>query len=164
MPLRLDWLQVASPTPTVEVNCAYTWASEPRPELTTELQAALEAAGLEGVKAQAEAIGETSCGEFGWASTDYEVALWVDSFDDREALGELFKRTLTVLNTFTTNPSDSISVIFNSGEENISGVEDIIIRLATGDLAEARYQAEIKSGEALFDALMWISGEQTPVP
>jgi hypothetical protein len=154
--LRLDGLQAASATATVQEDCAWMWASEPRPELTAELQAALEAAGLEGVEARAEAIGETSCGEFGWASTDYEVALWVDSLEDRETLGSLFKQTLSVLNTFTTNSSDSIAVILNSGEEDISGGEDIIIRLATGDLVEARRQAESKSGEALFDAIMWI--------
>jgi hypothetical protein len=70
LPLRLEGLQAASPTATVEENCPWMWASEPRPELTAKLQAALEAAGLERVEARAEAIGETSCGEFGWASTD----------------------------------------------------------------------------------------------
>jgi len=155
--LRLDGLEAASATATVEDNCAWMWASEPRPQLTAELEAALEAAGLEGAEARTEAIGETSCGEFGWASTNYEVSLWVESLEDRETLGNLFGRALVVLNTFTTNSSDSIAVIFNSGEENISGGEDIIIRLATGDLVEARRQAESKSGEALFDAIMWIN-------
>jgi hypothetical protein len=124
----------------------------------------MDAAGLEAVEARAVAHGETYCGKFGWAWTDYEVALRVDSFEDREGLGNLFKRSLAVLSTFTSGSSDSISVIFNAGDEGISGGEDIIIRLANGDLVEARQQAESKSGEALFDVLMWITGEETPEP
>lgn len=159
LPLRLDGLPVSGATATVEENCFYMWASEPRPELSAELLAALEAAGLEGIEAKATALGEDSCDGFGWASTDYEVALWVESLGDRETLGNLFKQTLPVLITFATNPSDTAAVIFNSGNQNISGGEDIIIRFSYGELLEARHQAETESGVALFEALFRIRNQ-----
>ena len=170
IPLPPEGLQAPWATPTVEEPCYWTWGDEPLPELSAQVQAAMEGAGLLGVQAWAQAHGEYCTGyvtgesNFHQAATDFEVVLPVDSFEDREALGNLFKRSLAVLSTFTGNPSDTISVVFNGGEENISGGEDIIIRLANGDLAEARQQAESKSGEALFDVLMWISGEETPAP
>ena len=50
-------------------ECAWSWANRPLPEVTDQLQAALEAAGIPGVKARVYDFGENCSSQDGSVST-----------------------------------------------------------------------------------------------
>lgn len=94
-------------------NCAYSWANRPLPELTDQLQAALDAAGIPGATARAYDFGE-NCNDqetgtvagFSRIETDVEIRLEVADARDLDALGSLTDQVLAVLDTITR---DSLS-------------------------------------------------------
>jgi hypothetical protein len=96
--------------PATEVpyeQCAFNWATRSLPELSADVQAAMQAAGLENVTAIAEAYGETcstgQAGEtpsFGAMETDYRLMVKVASLTDRDELGSRLGRILVVLDQF----------------------------------------------------------------
>ena len=121
-----------TPTPPAGyTECAWNWATQSLPDLSDEVQSALEAAGLKGVTASAEAYGEnciTKSGEvdhFATMETDFRVSLEVQDLADSVALGDLLERILVVLDAFppdaTPGPQPGyIGVRFIHGTEDIN--------------------------------------------
>ena len=77
------------------------------PELSEDVQAALEGAGITGAKAYAEAYGEDCMNAkmgkaryFAAKETDFHVTLNVDGLGDLEVLGTLAEEVLAVLDGF----------------------------------------------------------------
>ena len=87
-------------------GCAWTWNTQPLPDLSTQVESALKAAGLNGVTASAEAFGENciiATGEvdhFAVMETDFRIRVEVQDLADTAALGDLLERILGVLDTF----------------------------------------------------------------
>jgi hypothetical protein len=100
----------ATQTPTTYVSnepCAYQWASRGLPDLSSQVQSAMEAAGLKDLSARAEAYGEDCISSdpkqtpsFGAMETDYHISVKVASLDDRDDLGARLEKILTVLDQF----------------------------------------------------------------
>ena len=111
-------------------QCAWTWASQPLPDLTAKVQSALEAAGLKGVANSAEAYGEnciTGTGKvdhFAAMETDFRFTVQVASLNDRAALGKMLEQILVILDGFPTGSTPGpnagyIGVTFQSGIEEL---------------------------------------------
>jgi hypothetical protein len=121
-------------TPGAEAGyteCYWNWATQPLPDLSAEVQSALEAAGLTGVTAFAEAYGEnciTGTGvvdHFATMETDFRIRMEVPDLADTAALGDLLERILVVLDTFppdaTPGPQPGyVGVRFVHGTEEIN--------------------------------------------
>ena len=99
----------SDPTPTdiPYGQCVWNWSTRPLPELSAQVQEALDAAGIERIDASAEAFGEDcldaktgQVNRFAAMQTDFRFALRVDDLSDREALGVLVGRVLDVLDPF----------------------------------------------------------------
>jgi len=135
--LRLPESPTPSPTPTSTMtpgytDCGWNWATQNLPELSAEIQAAMEAAGLTGVTARAEAYGE-NCFDpqtsevrfFAARETDFKVSIEVESLEDRPRLGELAEQVLIVLDGFPpgampgSNPG-YIGIRFLDGSEELN--------------------------------------------
>jgi len=112
-------------------ECAWTWATQPLSDLSTQLQSALETAGLNGVTAFAEAFGEnciTATGDldhFAAMETDFRIHIDVQDLTDTAALGDLLERTLVVLDSFppdaTPGPQPGyIGVSFVQGTQEVN--------------------------------------------
>lgn len=94
-----------TPTPPAPpVPCFFNWARQDLPELSTQVQAALDAAGLEGVTAYAYAFGEDCINPetdeveyFATMETDFVVTIQVDDPSDLDALGDRVAGVLAVL-------------------------------------------------------------------
>jgi hypothetical protein len=111
-------------------ECAWTWDTQPLPDLSADLQSALETAGLTGVTASAEAYGEnciTGTGivdHFTAMETDFRITVQVASLNDRQALGTLLEKILGTLDGFppesTPGPNAGyIGVTFVVGNEEL---------------------------------------------
>ena len=116
---------------TAYTECGWNWASQALPNLSAEVQAAMESAGLTGVTAVAEAYGEnclTGSGEvdhFAAMETDFRIRLEVPDLADTAALGRQLERILVVLDAFppesTPGPQPGyIGVRFIEGAQEIS--------------------------------------------
>lgn len=101
----------ATPTPTSTgeseyVQCAWRWATESLPDLSIDVQTAMDSAGLTGISARAEAYGENcitgdgSVDHFATMETDFRVRVKVDSLTDTADLGNLLEQILVVLDQF----------------------------------------------------------------
>ena len=89
------------------VDCAWVWNSEPLPELSIQLQSAMEQAGLGDAAGRAIAFGEdcinADTGEvsyFAVKQTDFRFSLPVKDLADLDALGELVEGVLGVIEKF----------------------------------------------------------------
>ncbi len=111
-------------------QCAWVWDTQALPELSAEVQSALEAAGLTGVTASAEVYGEdciTASGEvdhFAAMETDFRITVQAASLNDREALGTSLEQILVVLDAFppesTPGPqSGYVGVTFQAGSDEL---------------------------------------------
>ena len=111
-------------------SCYWNWATQPLPELSAQVQAAMEAAGLKGVTATAEAFGENcfnAKGEvvrFATMETDFRITVQIVSLNDREALGTLLEKILVVLDGFPTETTPGpqpgyVGVTFQSGKDEL---------------------------------------------
>jgi hypothetical protein len=99
-----------TPTPGTEyTQCAWTWATQSLPDLTTKVQSALEEAGLKGVTVSAEAYGENciigtgTVDHFAAMETDFRFQAEVTDLSDKASLGDLLERILVVLDAFPTD-------------------------------------------------------------
>jgi hypothetical protein len=115
-------------------NCAYTWATQPLPALTADVQSAINAAGLTGVKAVAEAYGENCIDPqtnqtrgFATMETDFHITAKVTDLTNTGNLGELLEKILSVLDAFPVGripgPEPGIiNISFQTGkaESNLS--------------------------------------------
>ena len=87
--------------------CYFNWTTQPLPDLSTQVQAAIETTGLRNVHAAAEAYGE-NCYDartnqpvsFAAMETDFRVTAQVKDLTDREQLGNLLEQILIVLDGF----------------------------------------------------------------
>ena len=89
--------------PTNSQNCAYVWATQPLPDLTEKVQAAINAAGLAGVNATAEAFGENCIDpqtnktrSFATMETDFHITAKVTDLTNTDNLGKLLEKILPV--------------------------------------------------------------------
>jgi hypothetical protein len=96
-----------TPTATTDVTqCAYMWATQSLPDLSGQVQAAMQANVQPEAEARAEAYGEdcvapdgTRTG-FGAMETDYRITLKVTDLNDTAALGSLAEAVLKTLAGF----------------------------------------------------------------
>ena len=121
-------IQPATDTPAYE-NCYFNWASKSLPDLSKQVQGALEKAGLDTVRVRAEAYGENCYDSktnevvgFSALETDYHLTAQVDDLKDAEALGNQGEKMLAVLDQFpagsTPGPQPGyIGVQFTAGGE-----------------------------------------------
>jgi hypothetical protein len=91
-------------TADVSQPCAYMWAYQPLPEISTELQAALQAV-LPEAEARASAYGEDcvaadGSSTFGALETDFYVSIPVQDLTDNGKLGNLVEQVLSVVDGF----------------------------------------------------------------
>ena len=94
-------------TPTAATLCVWSWASRPLPELSEEVRAALDEAGIVADGVRTEAYGENcidaetnTVRDFAAMQTDFRVTLPVDDAADQDALGDLAGAGLHVLDGF----------------------------------------------------------------
>lgn len=121
-----------APAATVPYEaCGWQWAAQALPDLSAQVQAALEAAGLEGATVRAEAYGENCLSadnevlRFAALETDFRISLEVGSLADREYLGTLLEKILIVLDGFppgaTPGPQPGyIGIRFAAGAEELN--------------------------------------------
>jgi hypothetical protein len=113
-------------------NCYFNWATQPLPDLSAKVQAALNATGLKGVLAIAEAFGE-NCHDpetnkpirFATLETDFRITVTVTNLGDKDNLGNSLDKILGVLDDFTVGDipgtqAGYIFVSFQSGSENLN--------------------------------------------
>ena len=93
-------------------QCSWRWATQPLPELSAQIPAYIDAAGLTNVTVSAAAFGEDCItyetnisGYFATMETDFSVTAQVDNLEDEEALGNLAAQILAVLDQI---PSEDI--------------------------------------------------------
>ena len=109
--------------------CSFNWATQPLPDLSARVLAAMQAAGLNGISVNAEAYGE-NCTDprtneavsFTAMETDFHVTAQVKVLTDQRQLGDLLERILLVLDGFpagnTPGPQPGyIGVSFQAGAE-----------------------------------------------
>ena len=110
-PVHSDALPSITPTAT-EIpyqDCAWNWATETLPDLSEQVQAEMDAAGLEGLTVVAEAYGENCYGDsdevlrFAVMETDFRISARVSSINDHLMLGNLLEKILIVLDGFPPN-------------------------------------------------------------
>ncbi len=120
-------------TPSAEAGytqCAWNWATQSLPEVSAAVQSAMDAAGLTGVTASAEAYGENCItGEgvvdhFAAMETDFRIRVEAPSLTDAAALGDLLERILVVLDAFppgvTPGPNAGyVGVTFQAGSDEL---------------------------------------------
>lgn len=121
-----------TPTPTVPYEqCGWVWATQSLPELSAEVQAALEAAGLENITARAEAYGENCLSpgnevlRFAAMQTDFHITVEVETLADAERMGALLETILSVLDNFPTESTPGpnpgyVGVTFTAGTEELN--------------------------------------------
>ncbi len=121
----------ATDTPVYQ-NCYFNWATQPLPEISRQVQQAVEKAGVRGVSARAEAYGENcydsktnEVAGFSAMETDFRISAEVSDLKDTEALGNLLERILIVLDEFPTPSTPGpqpgyIGVRFTSGDQELN--------------------------------------------
>jgi hypothetical protein len=124
-----------TPTPTASklpsAECAWNWATQALPELSARLEESLQAAGLKGVAARAEAYGEnciTAAGKaerFAAMETDFRISVQVGNLKDTDALGNLLEKILVVLDGFPSGSTPGanpgyVGVTFQMGSEELN--------------------------------------------
>jgi hypothetical protein len=111
-------------------QCGWNWATEPLPELSAQVQSAMDAAGLKNITATAEAYGENCITDegvvdhFSAMETDFRVTAQVSSLTDRESLGNLLEQILIVLDQFpasvTPGPNNGyVGVTFQTKDDEL---------------------------------------------
>ena len=124
LPLQLT----TTDTPSSQ-NCYFNWATHPLPDLTKQLQASVDSAGLSEVTATAEAFGEDCIDPitnkaigFGAMETDFRFTVQVNNLEDTEILGGMLEKLIIVLDDFTKGsirmaPPAYVNVSFTSREK-----------------------------------------------
>jgi hypothetical protein len=121
----------ATDTPA-EQPCGFMWATKFLPELSTQIQAAMDSAGLRQVSARAMAFGENCISaqtnepvSFGAMETDFQITAKVDDLADRDDLGKLLERILIVLDGFPAGEIPGsrpglVNISFQSGSDELN--------------------------------------------
>lgn len=112
--------------------CAFTWATQPLPEVSEKVQTAMDKAGLKDITVRAEAYGENCVDaqtnevvSFGALETDLHMSVEVADLADEVALGNLAERILVVLDGFppgsTPGPEPGyIGIHFTQGDQELN--------------------------------------------
>ena len=115
-------------------GCGWQWATQYLGPLSTQIQQALENAGITGASVRAEAFGENCLSSeneilyFAPMETDIELSVTVEDLTDTNALGYLLESILNVLDSFP--PEETPGPLTGSiGIEFINGSEHLWIRL-----------------------------------
>ena len=148
----------ATNAPTNPQNCYFNWATQPLPELTAQVQAAINAAGLTGIIATAEAYGE-NCYDyqtdkpvsFTAMETDFRLSVPMDTLNDYEKLGNLLEKILTVLDGFPTEMTPGLQPGY-VGVTFFSEIDELHVWFHIEDGESAR--ALGLHGTALFEELL----------
>lgn len=125
-PTAFPLTKIQTDTPTTG-PCGFAWATQSLPELSEQLLARLNEAGLPVAAARAEAYGENcvysdgTVARFAAMQTDYRVTLAVETLTDAETLGSLLEQTLEIIDGFpvgeTPGPNPGyIGITFQAGE------------------------------------------------
>ena len=112
-------------------TCGYMWASKALTDVSSQLQEAIQAAGLKGVSGRAEAYGENCVDEnqkvvsFSAMETDFRIQVETESLKDRQALGNLAEQILIILDKFpaekTPGPQAGyVGIAFKSGQDSLN--------------------------------------------
>jgi hypothetical protein len=112
--------------------CAFMWATHPLPELSAKVQAAINAAGMTGVLATAEAFGE-NCNDaqtnkpvsFGAIETDFRITVKVTDLTNKDDLGNLLEKILVVLDDFPSGKIPGpqpgyVNISFQAGSDELN--------------------------------------------
>jgi len=125
----------ASPTPTIfaeEHPCAYTWATQPLPDLSEKIQGLIEDADLNGVTVRAEAFGENCYDSqankvvgFAAMETDFRFVVQVEDLSDITHMGETAARLLKILATIPPDEkagpaSGYVGITFESAKGQVN--------------------------------------------
>jgi hypothetical protein len=132
LPRSTPDLRTAPVTDTpADQPCYFNWATQPLPDLSAKIQAAIDAAGLKNVTATAEAFGENCYDSqtnqpvsFSAMETDFRLSVPVDNLKDNEKLGNLLNEILTVLDGFTSETTQApqpgyVGVTFRTGNDEL---------------------------------------------
>jgi hypothetical protein len=120
----------ATDTPEYPPQCGWQWATQPLPELSQQVEQAMQAGVQPQARASAQAYGENciqadgTIAYFATMETDFAVTLTVEDLTDRQALGELLDKTLAVLDQFpaetTPGPQAGYArVTFQHGQDTL---------------------------------------------
>lgn len=143
--------------PLTTTDCFWNWNRRPLPELSEQVQAALDAAGIAGASTSAVAYGEdcidpqtNTVQYFATMETDFFVTLQVEDLANLDALSELAAEVLAVLDGFPPNSTPGpqpgyIGITFVAGEEECN------LWFTVEQAADARSRG--LSGAALLEAL-----------
>jgi len=129
LPLSTPDIVTTTPIPQ---NCYFTWASQSLPDLTAQVQAALIAAGLTEVSANAQAYGE-NCSDpkinqpirFSTLETDFYITVKGTDLADKRAMGNLLEKILVILDAFPVGKipgpqPGNIAISFQAGSDRLN--------------------------------------------
>ncbi len=139
------------------VECLWNWNTQPLPDLSGDVQAALDAAGIANAVTSATAFGEDCLDSvtretryFATTQTDFAVTLEVKDLADVDALGQLAGEVLAVLDDFPPEQTPGP----NPGRITLLFVADEYVREARFTVTEANAAlAQGLSEAALLEAL-----------
>ena len=133
LPRSTPDLEAAPVTDTpADQPCYFNWATQPLPDLSTQIQAAMNTAGLTGVGVTAEAYGENCYDSqtnqpvsFGAIETDFHITAKVADLTDKDDLGHLLEKILVVLDSFPIGKIPGpepgyIGVSFQAGSDELN--------------------------------------------
>ena len=120
--------------PANSQKCSYAWATQPLPDLTSKVQSAFNAAGLQDIQASAQAYGENCIDPktnkvlgFATMETDFHISKKMADLTNREDLGGALEKILIVLDALPLGmipgpQAGYINISFQSGkdESNLS--------------------------------------------
>jgi hypothetical protein len=124
----------AAPATDTPANqpCFFNWDAQSLPDLSAQVQAGMEAAGLRNVTVRAEAYGE-SCYDsqtnepvsFGAMETDFHITVKVADLADKDNLGNSLEKILVVLDKFPTGTTPGpqpgyIGISFRTGSDELN--------------------------------------------
>jgi hypothetical protein len=148
-------------TPPTRAPCTFNWATQDLPELTAEVQAAMDDAGLENVTVSASAYGENcyyndtnEVQYFAAMQTDFRVTAQVEDIEDGDALGDLTLAIVTVLNAYPPGEAPGpmpgqITILYEQGARETRltiRVEQLAEVLGWGYMGDALWSALVGEG------------------
>lgn len=154
-PTAFPLTEIQPDTPTTG-PCGFVWATQSLPELSEQLLAGLNEAGLPVAAARAEAYGENclysdgTLAYFAAMQTDYRITLEIETLTDSKTLGSLLEQTLEVIDGFpvreTPGPNPGyIGITFQADQ----AVENLWFQQTQSDAL----RAQGLGGEPLYEAL-----------
>ncbi|HML23211.1 MAG TPA: hypothetical protein PKD09_16270 [Aggregatilinea sp.] len=159
-PSRLDRFPGQRPVATATVTpgpCAWQWATQALPDVAAQLDAALIAAGLDGIAVTATAFGEncvdmqSTAVRFAAMETDFDLSLPDVDPADREAAGD---RVAAVLDVIVTQfPPDTTPGPMPGRLMLVLGADEDALRITVAQNDASAALDRGLRGAALLDAL-----------